>query len=202
MTTIYVETNFVLELAFAQEQAESCCQLLDLCDRGKVSIVLPAFSVGECFTTLARRISERRRLADVVSRERKQLSRSIETRTELTAVDSFIALLIESLEADKQRLDTTLNRLLAIASVIPLDKSVVINAAEHRSCFGLQHQDSLVYSSVLHHLQTTPSHQSCFLNRNSKDFDDPDIIESFQALNCKMLFRFDHGLNHVISLLS
>jgi hypothetical protein len=128
--------------------------------------------------------------------------RGLETRTELTAVDSFIALLIESLEADKQRLDTTLNRLLAIASVIPLDKSVVINAAEHRSCFGLQHQDSLVYSSVLHHLQTTPSHQSCFLNRNSKDFDDPDIIESFQALNCKMLFHFDHGLNHVISLLS
>lgn len=33
MISIYVETNYILELAFSQEQAESCLRLLEIHER-------------------------------------------------------------------------------------------------------------------------------------------------------------------------
>jgi hypothetical protein len=43
---IYVETNFVLELAFVQEQHESCEQIIGLCEAGRTTLVLPAFCMS------------------------------------------------------------------------------------------------------------------------------------------------------------
>ena len=38
---IYVETNFVLELALEQEQRGSCEQILSLCEEGKAQLIIP-----------------------------------------------------------------------------------------------------------------------------------------------------------------
>jgi hypothetical protein len=37
------------------------------------------------------------------------------------------------------------------------------------------------------------------LNKNSKDFDDPDISEMLEKYKCKMLTRFDHGHQYIIN---
>ena len=42
---VYVESNFVLELALAQEQFESCEGILSLCEAGNVRLVVPAYSL-------------------------------------------------------------------------------------------------------------------------------------------------------------
>ncbi len=44
---IYVETNFVLELTFQQEQCTSCEQILLLCEAGYGQLVIPAYSLAE-----------------------------------------------------------------------------------------------------------------------------------------------------------
>jgi hypothetical protein len=49
---IYVETNFVLELAFVQEQHESCEQIIGLCEAGNATAVLPAFCISESYETI------------------------------------------------------------------------------------------------------------------------------------------------------
>jgi hypothetical protein len=49
---IYVETNFVLELAFVQEQVESCGAILGLCEAGRATLVLPAFCIAESYEAL------------------------------------------------------------------------------------------------------------------------------------------------------
>lgn len=51
---VYVETNFVLELALLQEQQESCQKLLDLAEAGRINLILPAFSLTEPYETLIR----------------------------------------------------------------------------------------------------------------------------------------------------
>ena len=51
------------------------------------------------------------------------------------------------------------------------------------------------------HLELEATVQSCFVNRNSKDFDDPDIIEKLESKNCKMLFSFERGSEYVSGLL-
>jgi len=201
MISVYIETNFILELAFSQEQAESCLQLLEITEQGKSRLIIPAFSIGECFETLVRRSKQRKQLAETVSTELKQLSRSLSYRSEVTALDSITRLLISSLEDDKKRLDETLSRLLSTCEILPLSKEVVMNAMSYRELFGFGYQDSLVYSSVMHHLEQGTEVASCLLNRNSKDFDDPDIIEMLESNNCKLLFNFDMGRDYVRGLL-
>ena len=61
---IYVETNFVLELAFVQEQHESCEQIVSLCEAGSATIVLPAFCIAESYETLLRRANLRAQIAN------------------------------------------------------------------------------------------------------------------------------------------
>ncbi|MGA9382849.1 MAG: hypothetical protein WBV73_29160 [Phormidium sp.] len=52
---IYVETNFVLELVFQQEQWQSCEQILQLCEAGSAKLVIPAYSLAEPDDKLSRR---------------------------------------------------------------------------------------------------------------------------------------------------
>jgi hypothetical protein len=68
--------------------------------------------------------------------------------------------------------------------------------------YDLTPQDALVYASVLHHLRRYQPQQACFLNRNSKDFDSPDIVEELNQFNCRMIPRFDRGYSFLQSQLS
>ena len=61
---VYVESNFVLELALAQEQFESCEKILSLCEAGRIRLVVPAFSLAEPNETLARRKKQRKRMKE------------------------------------------------------------------------------------------------------------------------------------------
>ena len=37
----------------------------------------------------------------------------------------------------------------------------------------------------------------CFLNRNSKDFDDQNIVDELAGYNCQLLFQFDAGYSFI-----
>ena len=73
---VYVESNFVLELAFLQEEYESCLELLRLAESQAIHLVLPAFSIGEPYEVWVRRSKQRRELRDQLSTAIRELSRS------------------------------------------------------------------------------------------------------------------------------
>jgi hypothetical protein len=84
------------------------------------------------------------------------------------------------------------------AEFIPLDARILEAAATFRPRYGLAGQDSIVLASVPAHLDLSKP-DSCLLNRNSKDFDDPDILERLQAYGCRFFSRFDSGLRYILS---
>jgi hypothetical protein len=90
-----------------------------------------------------------------------------------------------------------LRRVLSVAEVIPLDAAVIWAAENSRRMFKLGHQDSIIYASVISHLHSFGSENNCFLNRNSNDFKEPDMIATLNESNCKMLLRFDKGLEYI-----
>ena len=51
---IYVESNFVLELALLQEHHESCEKIIQLCEASKVKLILPAYTLVEPYETIMR----------------------------------------------------------------------------------------------------------------------------------------------------
>jgi len=67
---LYVETNFVLELAFLREEHDACEELLALSEEGKIELFLPVFSVGETYEAWARRSRQR---AELHSRLRAEI---------------------------------------------------------------------------------------------------------------------------------
>ena len=44
---VYVESNFVLELALRQAQSESCLALVDYAAKGRIILIVPAYSLAE-----------------------------------------------------------------------------------------------------------------------------------------------------------
>ena len=58
-------------------------------------------------------------------------------------------------------------------------------------------QDAIVYASVIEHLNKSGEQRRCFINRNSKDFDNPDIEEALDRYSCRILFNFDAGFGYI-----
>ena len=196
---VYVESNFVLELTLAQEESDSCEQILLMGEAGNFQLFLPAFSLAEPYETLIRRDKDRKEIARELQQELTQMRRSVPRQTKVEAVREVIGLLTLSGSEDMDQLAHTSEAILSAASVIPLNSEVLLSALTYQNRLGLSPQDAIVYASVLWHLQETKPDQSCFINRNAKDFDDPDVKNSMGNYGCTMLFSFNAGYDYIHS---
>jgi predicted nucleic acid-binding protein len=195
---VYVESNFILELALQQEQFESCLKILDFCETGKASLILPAFCIAEPYENLVRRTITRRGIRNSFNKEFDQLKRSKSYKEEIEALRSVTDLFIKIAEDELHRLYVMFDGVLAIATLVPLDRDIVKQASDLKNALKLSPQDSFVYASILHHIETAKEEKKCFLNKNVKDFGDPDIIETLtRKYNCRILFDFNSGYGYV-----
>jgi len=83
--------------------------------------------------------------------------------------------------------------------VIALDANILNSALETQVEYGMSGQDAIVLASVLYHLHAHQPGESCFLNRNTKDFDDPDIREKLGGYGCKFFGNFERGLLYLVA---
>ena len=206
---LLVETNFVLELAFLQEDHERCRAILDFARErpDDLELALPASSVVEAYNRQIGRQQERVNSHDLAILEFNRLARSEpyaersgELRREVTK------LLLASGEEERQRLEDVLAELYAVATVIPLDKWAARESQRLQRERGLSPPDALVYSSVLSHLNaaalSTQRHGAphCFVTRD-RDFTDDDLRSDLEDLGCKILFKFEAALSYIRSRL-
>jgi predicted nucleic acid-binding protein len=199
---IYVETNFVLELTFEQEQCASCEQILQLCEAGQAKLIVPAYSLAEPHEKLSRQARRRRELQQLLDAELRQLSRTASYVSRIKSIQDIATLIVQSNEEERHRFIQCRERLLNIGEIVALNANILIEAASYETTYDLTPQDALVYASVIGHLRHDQPQQACFLNRNSKDFDSPDIIDELRQFNCRMIPRFDSGYSFLQSQLS
>jgi predicted nucleic acid-binding protein len=187
---IYVETNFVLELVFEQEQCASCEKILELCEAQKANLIIPAYS-----------LAERRRLQESLDKELREISRTKFYQNRLDSIEDIRSLIVQSSQEIGENFAKYREHLLKIAEIIPLNADILFESASAEENYNLSPQDALVYVSVLKHLQENKPQEACFLNRNWKDFKTPDIVDELQSLNCKMFGEFDGGYKFLQSKL-
>jgi predicted nucleic acid-binding protein len=192
-----VESNFVLELAFLQEEYESCNHLIILAESHKIKLVVPAFSIAEPYDVLVRRSRQRTELNRRLADEMHELSRSRPYTEIVEQSREFTRILIQSGEEEKRRLDDALGRILEYAEVIPIGADTLKAAIQFQERLSLSPQDSVVYASVVNHLSSAPADLKCFLNKNSKDFVNPDIKEQLARYNCRLITKFADGLSYI-----
>lgn len=187
---VFVETNFVIELALEQQEAQSCELLLQFAQNGTIKLLLPAYSFVEPHEMLRRRHLERESLRSRVSVELVQLARSTPLAERVAASQEIVKLLADSIEHETRRIESVKQRVWRIAEVLPLDMGVVESAATWQNVFDLSPQDAVVYASIRSRLEQDTAVASCFVSRNPKDFDDPDLRRDLATLNCKYLSSF------------
>ena len=194
---VYVESNFILELAFTQDDAPSCEDVLDLAEGGAISLVLPAYCIAECYEALLRRSRDRSTLQDQVEREFRHLGRSQPYAQMAGHWRSVVGLLIQSGEEQTRRLEEVVIRTLGVADLVSIDLGLFTRARDLQHSHGLQPQDALIYASILTHLPSQSGVRKCFLNKNSKDFMTPDIKSDLAAYDCRVIPRFGDGVGYI-----
>jgi len=197
--TVYVESNFVLEQALQQEQSDSCDAIVNLAASGDISLVIPAFSLAEPHHALAQKEKTRNRLSNELQQQLSELGRSKPYREVPNDFGALASILIRSADQERDGLQHAITGLLRTAEVIPLDGGIVTAGGELQTAFAMSGQDAIVLASVLRHLERTKPTESCFLNRNSRDFDDPDVREMLDKFGCRFFARFDHGCQFILT---
>jgi hypothetical protein len=195
--TVYVESNFVLEQSLQQEECDSCAAIIDLASKGLIMLAVPAFSLAEPHVAILGKEKARSRLGNDLRKQLFELGRSKPHRAVPATFDALASVLIASAQFERDGLRDTISALLRTADVISLDAVILSSAVSIQVEFGMSGQDAIVLASVLAHLDVHRPPESCFLNRNTKDFDDPDVRERLEACGCKFFGKFEDGLRYV-----
>lgn len=194
--TIYIETNFILEIALLQEQWEHCKKILALCDTLDVKIAIPSYCLVEPFETLIRRQRNRTRMKEQLDRELRQISRTETNRESLSEFETITNILPRSAQDDNSRFDRVCETLLQTCDIIPLNSEILTLSGKYRQERDLTHQDAIVYTTILSELDKRRSSRNFFISRDG-DFTDQDTIDELQGYNCTLLSDFGHAY-HVI----
>ena len=198
MQTVYVESNFVLELARVQPAYESCRSMVELAEARRIRLVIPAYSLVEPFETLVRAGRERKRLIADVGVQLGQVGRSEPYSSAAAELGSFTGLLTKSQTDEENRLRDVQVTLDKVADVLPLTSGVVVEA-QRVLALGLMEspQDAVVLASVQADLSQNGGGASVFLNQNARDFNTPDVKTALSQVRCTVLASFDHGLARI-----
>ena len=190
---VFVESNFILELAFLQGQHSACERLLAGALAERYRLHVPQYALTEVFQTLRHRSNERAEQQSYFQREIEQHRR--ETDADIGDTDMLVRLLnnllTERTTAQTARLYAATAQLARIAPGSALTTEVLAEAQAVQLRHRLSPQDALVYASVLAGLRLLPIDSSkLFVTRNTRDFEQQLIIEELRALNCHLLSSF------------
>lgn len=73
---VYVETNFVLELAYLQEENARCAAILDLAVQDQIDLLIPAFCGIEARMSQRQRSRSRALFREGLAQQLRELGRS------------------------------------------------------------------------------------------------------------------------------
>ncbi len=195
---VYVESNFVLEVALGQEQASSAEAILVLAEQGDIEIAFPGFSLSEPFGTVTQRERERHKLAGSFKDLLRQLERSEPHQQVVTNLQSVPAILDDIAKKEFNLLQSTVKRLLSIGKSVEVNEAIYIQAIVYQTLFDLSPQDSIIYAAIIAGLrQKTRSESKCFISRDKKAFTDPSIGYELASHNCHYAKSFEEGLSFI-----
>lgn len=187
---VFVETNFTLELALEQQESSSCEAILRLAEDRTIRLLVPAYSFVEPHETLKRRHLERRELRSRISRELAQLGRTAPLNERAAASREMIKLLTDSIDYEIREIERVKSRLIKTAEILSFDAAAVADASLFQLRFALSPQDAAVYASIRSGLVIDTTVPRCFISRNPKDFDSPNLRKDLDSLNCKYFPSF------------
>lgn len=179
---VYVESNFILEIALGQTQAKAAESILQLAETGTIEIAFPGFALSEPFATITRR-----------ERDQDRLGKSL-----ANMLHDLPTLLAAAAKREQDNLWSVVSRLVEVGTALETDAKCLKQALEYQKRFPLSLQDSIIYAAIINDLQIRPAEKAkCFVNSNYKDFGLPDIMTELNSYHCWYERSFGKGLNYI-----
>lgn len=192
---VFLETNFVLELALRQQEYRYCERIRQQASitPPRYTLYVPQYALSEAFQRLRPLKNERAEYEQYVLMQVEQHLR--EDDSDADAMDAFkrtlATLLAERTRTQTQRLYKFVAELMQEAPGPALTPASVIEAQELAERHGLQIQDALIYACVLAKMRELPADApKLFVSRNKKDFGKPTILEELNQLNSEYVASF------------
>lgn len=191
---VYVETNFLLELALQQEEATQAQEILALAEREQIQLVAPALAFFEPFIKLHEQTRRRRELHRSLRAELQEMARS-RPFADLEATSANLTdALVTSTTEDRRRLEEAIIRIRRCATILPLTQSEIGQIVGLDLAYGLQVNDGLIYASIAAHLEAAPAGPKVFA---TKDGDFAELRSSLARKDCQLIADFTNTLARI-----
>jgi hypothetical protein len=195
---VYVESNFILELALGQEEQPEAEAILSRAEAGAIQLRIPAFSICEPFSTTSQRARNRDRAWSEMNRHILDLSRSAVHSEVVEDLRPVQAAFRKVNQLEGLTLHFTLERVLAITTPIALTREVLADAYRCQRTYNLPAADSMIYASVLADLREQDYVAvKAFVSRNKRDFDHRDLVRELGAFRCSYYQDFRSADAHL-----
>ena len=188
---LYVETNFLLSLAFRQEQARECGLLLRASREGRIDLRIPTVCFPEAVRAVNHRVRSRRRLRNVLADEVAELHRGgrpVTARLQRDAMD--VADRINRLtQQDRKRVIRLRRNLLTENGILPLDAPSAAEAALLESTLRLEPFDAAILAAILLDLRRDPAAGAVFVSTDDH-LRAPEVREQLRVHACTVVGDF------------
>ena len=198
---VYVESNFVLEMALEQEQFLAANEILSLAENKKITLAFPGLVLSEPFESISRERRERNVLISSLRRTLENLRRSEPHKRIMLDLEPMINALRSAHLRQIDLLQSTFERLLAVGECIEIKVSDFRDALIYQKNLVLSPQDSIIYSAIVTDIdRRSEEEEKCFLTRDRRAFDnsdDRDIKATLASKNCRYIGSFIQGLDYI-----
>lgn len=189
--TVYVESNFVLEIALGQHEAAAAESILAGAKLGKINLAVPVFALLEPFSTVTQRGNRRRNLTNRLDEELRDLRRLLPHGDDVRELERLGTVFDAIKDRETLRLVSTVKQMYEVAKIIDIDGIVYEKAMNQASTYQLSMNDAIILSAIHKHLQDTgvpgPHY---FATRDAADLLDPAIAEELDRLGCRIVPTF------------
>lgn len=193
---LLLETNFLLELVYGQEQATACEAILQAAEQGKLTIHLPSFCLAEQLYQFLGESNKRSEVQSSVQRALIQAARETANKGDLLRLERELSTVLEVRSQEQQaRLLELSQRVAQVIEPIELGPAVWQRVTQLADGGALTLPDCVVCASVLERARELgPDKQKLFVTRDKKGFHQPAVRQMFQDVNCQVILNFEHAI--------
>ncbi len=192
---VYIESNFVLEIALQQEEANAALEILALAETSKITLAIPIFALIEPFWSLSFRLKERKELINTLNTQLNQFKRSRLHQNLASTLDPLVNEIDDIGNKENSSLEQIVRRLLLTSKLLETTKLAFEQAINYQNLFKLQ--DAVIYSTILSDIQQQVQLEPKYFITRDEIFKKPKIKAELKQNNCDHIFKFEHGLERI-----